>query len=149
LTIMVQPPSMARVGSVLIPSLAVKVTTCAGINGSDPSLRDLDRIWAFATLIDGLGEAVECGLQGMVADSAHSLSNEAAFADQRDGYFLFDNLSIQDVGVYRIRITLVRMDSSGNGAPGTPVAGAASLERVESRRIRIVDSEVPQATPSK
>jgi hypothetical protein len=133
LQIVVQPPSMACQGTILDPPLAVKMGITAAVNGYST---DLNRVWAFATLIDEYDEVVNDKLQGTLADSAHSFSG----GDSSTGYFLFDNLSIESVGSFRIRVTLMRMD---NGS-----SGAASVQQIESDTIVVEEQEVPRQSPS-
>ena len=124
LQIAVQPPSMARLGATLDPPLAVTMRSTAVVNGYSS---DLSRVWAFATLIDDYGEVVNDQLTGTLAESAHSFSS----GNGSRGYILFDNLSIESVGSFRIRVTLMRMD---NGS-----SGAASVQQIESDTIVVED----------
>ena len=133
LEIAVQPPSTARLGATLDPPLAVMMRSTAVANGYSS---DLSRVWAFATLIDDYGEVVKDQLTGTLAESAHTLSS----ADGSTGYFLFDNLCIESVGSFRIRVTLMRMDNSSSGA--------TSVQQIESSTIVIKDQEVARQSPS-
>jgi hypothetical protein len=134
LEIAVQPPSIVRLGATLNPPVAVTMSSSTVINGYGS---DLSRVWAFATLIDDYGEVVNDLLYGTLAESAHAFRN----GDDNTGYFLFDNLSIETVGTFRIRVTLMRMDNSA--------AGASSVQQVESDLIVVEDREVQRVLPSK
>ena len=133
LQIAVQPPSMARLGATLDPPLAVTVRSTAVANGYSS---DLSRVWAFATLIDDYGEVVNDQLTGTLAESAHTSSS----GDSSTSYFLFDNLCIESVGSFRIRVTLMRMDNSSSGA--------ASVQQIESHTIVVEDQEVERQLAS-
>jgi hypothetical protein len=133
LQVAVQPPSMARLGATLDPPLAVMMRSTALVNGYSS---DLSRVWAFATLIDDGGEVVNDQLTGTLAESAHTLSS----GDGSTGYFLFDNLCIESVGSFRIRVTLMRMDNDSSGA--------ANVQQIESDIIVVEDQEVERQSPS-
>jgi hypothetical protein len=133
LQIAVQPPSMARLGATLDPPFAVMMRSTAVANGYSS---DLNRMWAFATLIDDYGEVVNDQLTGTLAESAHAFSS----GDDSTGYFLFDSLSIESVGSFRIRVTLMRMDTGSSGA--------ASVQQIESHTIVVEDQEVERQLPS-
>lgn len=133
LQIAVQPPSMAQLGATLEPPLAVTMRSTAVVNGNSS---DLSRVWAFATLVDDYGEVVNDQLTGTLAESAHNFSS----GDGSTGYFLFDNLSIEGVGSFRIRVTLMRMD---NGS-----SGAASVQQIESDTIVVEDQVVARQSAS-
>jgi hypothetical protein len=133
LEIAVQPPSKARLGATLDPPLAVMMRSTRVVNGYSS---DLSQVWAFATLIDDYGKVVNDQLTGTLAESAHTLSSD----DDSTDYFLFDNLCINRVGSFRIRVTLMRMDSGS--------LDAASEQQVESDAIMVQDQEVEQQLPS-
>jgi hypothetical protein len=133
LQIAVQPPPVARLGTTLDPPLAVMMWSNAVVNGNSS---DLSRVWAFATLIDDYGNVVNDQLTGTLAESAHSFSS----GDGSTCYFLFDNLSIETIGSFRIRVTLMRMDN------GT--SGAASVQQIESDTIVVEDQEVERQPAS-
>jgi hypothetical protein len=133
LQIVVHPPSIARLGTTLDPPLAVLMRSAAVVNGYS---NDLSRVWAFATLIDEYGEVVNDQLTGTLAESAHTLSS----GDGLISYFLFDNLCIESVGSFRIRVTLMQMD---NGS-----SGAASVQQIESDTIMVEDQEVERHSAS-
>jgi hypothetical protein len=133
LQVAVQPPSVARLGATLDPPLAVMMRSTALVNGYSS---DLSRVWAFATLIDDGGEVVNDQLMGTLAESAHTLSN----GDGSTGYFVFDNLRIESVGSFRIRVTLMRMDNDSSGA--------ANVQQIESDTIVVEDQEVERQSPS-
>jgi hypothetical protein len=133
LEIAVQPPSVVRLGATLNPPLAVTMSSTTTMNGYSC---DLSRVWAFATLIDDYGEVIKDDLTGTLAESAQGIGH----GDDSTGYFLFDNLSIERVGSFRIRVTVMRMDNSA--------AGAASVQQVESDLIVVEDREVGRVSPS-
>jgi hypothetical protein len=127
LQIAVQTSSITRLGTVLSPPLAVIMRSTTTVNGYSS---ELSRVWAFATLIDEYGEVVNDQLTGTLADSVHILPR----GDDSEFYFLFGNLSIESTGTFRIRVTLMRMDTGSSGA--------ASLQQIESNTIVVVDHAV-------
>jgi Velvet factor len=133
LEIVVQPPAVAQVGAVLEPPLALTMSTTTTVNGhgGNPG-----RIWASVTLLTEYGSVVSDSLSGSLADSVHSFANR----DDSAGYFLFDNLVIESVGSFRIKVTLMHMDNSGNSA--------TSVDQVETDVIVVEDAEVEQQAPS-
>ncbi len=133
LQVAVQPPSTASLGANLDPPLAVMMRSTAVANGYSS---DLSRVWAFATLVNEYGEVVNDQLTGTLAESAHSFSSGDASA----AYFLFDNLSIENVGAFRVRVTLMRMDSGSSGA--------ASVQQIESDTIVVEEQAVERQLPS-
>jgi hypothetical protein len=137
LQVAVQPPSVARLGATLDPPLAVMMRSTALVTGYST---DLSRVWAFATLIDDGGEVVNDQLTGTLAESAHTLSSGDGSGDGSTGYFLFDNLCIESVGSFRIRVTLMRMDNDSSGV--------ANVQQIESDTIVVEDQEVESQSPS-
>jgi hypothetical protein len=132
LDIAVQPPAVIRRGAVLDPPLVL--VTRANDSVNDHS-EDLTQIWAFATLVDQDGEVVSGSLGGSLAESAHPFTS----SDDSSGYFLFENLSIDSIGTYRLRVTLMRMHSG---------SGAATLQQVTTRLIVVADEDVQGQLPS-
>jgi hypothetical protein len=134
LEIAVQAPSVVRLGATLNPPLAVAMRSTTAANGY---ISDLSRFWALATLIDYYGEVLEDHLFGSRVESASTPRN----GDDSIDYFLFDNLSIECIGSFRIRVTLMRMDKSA--------VDATTVQQVESNLIVVEDREVERAPPSK
>jgi hypothetical protein len=128
--IVVQPPVVVRLGAILDPPL---VATMSFNNMTNGHSGDLDQIWAFVTLVDEYSRIVSESLTGSLAESANAL-------DSSTWYFLFDNLAVQRVGVYRLRVTLMRIDGSG--------VGAASIQQIESRLFNVEDRDVQEQLPS-
>lgn len=140
LTIAVQPPTVIRVNTVLTPPLAVVLDADEEFLGN---VSDLSKVFALATLLDEKGNLFEEALVGRLAESAHLHPREDIM-----GYFLFENLAIKSVGHFCIRITLMRMDSSG-GSSGSSSEGVASIKQVDSRFINVKEGNIQAESPSK
>jgi hypothetical protein len=145
-----QPAAKCGRRALLRPPLRVHLhLPDGGADGPAPSV-DLSTIWAVASLTDASGTTTLAPprqnlLTGVLVDSVHSSleADEAAggaattVADA-DGFVQFANLAILETGRYRIRVTLIKMQSSHSSAAATAHAGS-SLQSIESDIIEIVD----------
>lgn len=136
----VQPPTVVAVGTILRPPIAVALVTDQPDHGNNV---DLGKVFAYATLMDDDGNAVEDALVGRLAESAHAHPKDGILA-----YFLFENLSIIDVGRFSIRITLIRVDSPSGGS-GPSSEGMTSITQVDSRSVVVREGYVHAQSPSK
>jgi hypothetical protein len=146
LSVAVQPPARAQSGVALYPPLAGRLSSETNI------FDELSQFWAVATLIDYSGEVLDDQLGGKVADSAHPLpetthSSSSSSNGRKDrAYFYFPDLVINEPGRYRIRISLMQMDYSGDSSlEGTVVV----RESVDSHSITVQDEPASSSRPSK
>jgi hypothetical protein len=130
---------------VLYPPVACRLSSETNI------FEELSQFWAAATLIDYSGEVLYDQLGGKVADSAHPLpetthSSSSGSNGRRDrAYFFFPDLVINEPGRYRIRISLMQMDSSGDSSSeGTVVV----REYVDSHSIIVQNGPANPSRPS-
>jgi hypothetical protein len=159
--IVVQPPAAARQGIRLYPP----ITVCLRIRDAhtDEEIEgrgQLGRLWALASVVeeDNRIESRSPGthiLTGNLVDSAHPLYDDAdsPVADQGSSetpvmepnrnnrfgsYLTFPGLILNEMGNFRIRITLIRMEIGGRAAAAAQ-EGGLTLGEVQSRVIRIGD----------
>jgi hypothetical protein len=131
LEIAVQPPAMARLGEVLEPPLVLRVRLDSG---------DISQIWAHTSLVNENGNAIATALRGSLAASAQPMVG----GSNQVGYFLFDNLVINNVGRFRIRVILMQMDS-----PVSNSNCATTLQQVDSRLTDVQGGLIQRCQPSK
>jgi hypothetical protein len=131
LEVVVQPPTVARLGGTLEPPFVLKLRLDSG---------DIGQIWAHASLVNESGNAIAGALKGSLAASAQPMDGRSSLV----GYFLFDNLVIDNVGRFRIRVTLMRMDPPGSGGNC-----ATTVQQADSRLIDVQNGRVQRCQPSK
>ena len=146
--VVIQPPSTVRPGEALATPLIVSLKNMQVLGAHGPSGRC--PVWAFASIIPGgSGEAAESVsdqrglLSGSLVDSPHEawLDDSNVFE-----YVRFPRLTINQVGEYRIQVSLIRMCPSQVGTrefPGT----VESVGFVRTKNIR-VDSAASTQSPS-
>jgi hypothetical protein len=137
LDVAVQPPLRARLGVPLYPPLALKICIPSMSNGDNIMTEDLTQMWAYAVLLNEAGEVIPEALTGDLVDSAHALT-VGQNSGTINGFFIFNNINIQSEGSFRIRITLMHMESESE---------AASIISVQTRPIQAVNQEVPTEMP--
>ncbi|KAI9767890.1 MAG: hypothetical protein M1840_005383 [Geoglossum simile] len=176
--VVVQPPATARQGIRLYPPITVRLRirdahTDEEIEGQG----QLGRLWALASVVeeDSRVEPRPPGthiLTGNLVDSAHPLYDDAdsPVAGQESdettvaapyqnnalgSYLTFPGLVFNETGSFRIRITLIRMETSGRAAAAAQ-EGGLTLGEVQSRVIRIGDGlnssemgELPSLDPTR
>jgi hypothetical protein len=156
--IAVQPPATAQPGMRLYPPITVRLRIRDARTDEEVDGRvQLGRLWAFASVLEE-GDQTELRpsgthvLTGNLVDSAHPLydDGDSPEVDQESSattaepyplntlgsYLTFPGLVLNDTGDFRIRITLIRMDTSS-----TPTAaaqeGGLTLGEVRSRIVHI------------
>jgi hypothetical protein len=152
LDLAVQPPTQIRPGETLYPPVA------ASLSSETNMYNELSQTWAVATLVRQSGEVLEGHLGGRVADSAHPLpesshghnhsrgGGSSSNAKKDRAYFYFPDLIIHEPGQYRIRVSLMQMDFSGEASPSGEVK---VCDYVESRSIVVEDRADNHTKPSK
>jgi len=147
----VQPPSQTRPGVPLYPPVT------ASLSSNTSTFIELSQTWAFATLIHKQsGEVLHEGLRGRIADSAHPLPDQtegqssgsrssSSSSTERDrAYFYFPDLVIDEPGNYRIRVSLMEMDSSQD----TSSEGVVCVrETIDSRSIIVEENPSHDSRP--
>ena len=132
-----EPPAQARPGSILDPPMIIrlrKMPTQAGQESAeDPSL-----LFAFMSLTaeDGstsLAPPRNDLLTGTLSDSIHSLQQDLYPDDTELGFASFPEVVINDPGSYRLKISIMKMDTSA----GSRFQGAVNLQTSLSRVIRV------------
>jgi hypothetical protein len=161
----VQPPEEARSGVVLSPPIVVKIRQRPSHENDDHGDEGADNsglLWASASLLDETGLAMLAPprtdlFQGSLVDSARPFSGTPDDVEGREGqprqsrrqaigrnnvpgasdsFVMFPNLTIRDTGIYRIQVTLSRMEKGGSTAL-SPVIGTVTVAKVQSRTIHV------------
>jgi hypothetical protein len=133
--LVVPPPSQIQVGMPFSPKSTVEAMSDDDSNSN--SELDFSRLVAVATLDTAEGQtAGSNALSGRrLADSVHALPESRSDSAGRPvGVVSFPSINIQSAGTYRLRITLIRIDS------GNPDGGAAA-------NIREIHSDVIRVSP--
>jgi hypothetical protein len=152
--IIVQPPSSARAGYPLTGTIIVRLRTTN--THPDEAIADSGNLVAVATLIPGPNSTVSPDpnvlrtfLAGRYFDTIHPFSDDEADGSIASmelddpygvGYMRFPELVIRQAGVYRIRITLIRIRNSSADPPVASVAGGSSVQIVDSNPIVVQGS---------
>ena len=152
--IVVQPPPTARAGYSLNGTIIVRLRTTN--THPDDAIADSGNLVAVATLIPGPNSTVPSDpnvlstlLAGRYFDNIHPFSDDEAdgsiasmeLDDPRGvGYMRFSDLVIRQAGIYRIRITLIRIRNSSSDPPVASVAGGSSVQIVDSNPIVVQGS---------
>ncbi|KAL8994300.1 MAG: hypothetical protein Q9188_007107 [Gyalolechia gomerana] len=146
--IVIEPPREARLGDRLIPPPTVCLRTPEDHREDESLVEDLSRFWASVSMVseDGmvaLAPPSTTLISGTLVDSvreAYHVEDEGEI-----GYFLFQNLSINQPGNFRFRISLMQMPTSGTQAPDgngdtTPLLGIMNTGSILTRVISIHDN---------
>jgi hypothetical protein len=152
--IVVQPPSSARAGYPINGTIIVRLRTTN--THPDDAIRDSGNLVAIASLVPGPNSSVSSDpnvlstlLAGRYYDTIHPFSDDEAdgsitsmeLDDPRGvGYMRFPDLVIRQAGIYRIRITLIRIRNSSSDPPVDSVGGASSVQIVDSNPIVVQGS---------
>ncbi|KAF1958071.1 hypothetical protein CC80DRAFT_443275 [Byssothecium circinans] len=149
--IVVQPPSSARAGYAINGTIVVRLRTTNMY--ADDAIEDSQNLIALASLVPVAGSSapdprtLDRSLGGRRYVSVHQFSDDEADGSiaamelddpQGVGYMNFPDLSIHQTGTFRIRITLIRVPSSGNPS----IAGGVSIQAIDSNPI-VVQSSGP------
>ncbi|KAI9889564.1 MAG: hypothetical protein M1814_005167 [Vezdaea aestivalis] len=125
------------------------------INGiGDPNSEEArpNDLWALASLLQaGAGpddSTPTAGLRGRLVESPHAFQPSEAVGENQSpqesgdalqgSYFLFDSLAFVREGIFRIRISLVQMESS-NASSMISVSGGFCIGVIQTRPIEIMD----------
>lgn len=143
-----QPPSGVALGLPIETSVLVSLKVPATDQTVQAESIDTSRFFAVASLVADSrgGERVplEAGIMTgqKMFDSVHAMPDECAdrlAANQPHrlvlGYFSFPGLLIRQSGTYRVRTTLIKMSSSGQGGGSSIVAVDSEPIKVERRSI--------------
>jgi hypothetical protein len=147
--IIVQPPSSARAGHSVNGTIIVRLRTTN--TNADDAIADSGNLVAIATLIPGPNSSVSSDpnvlstlLAGRYFDNIHPFSDDEADGSIASmelddphgvGYMRFPDLVIRQAGIYRIRITLIRIRNSSSDPPMVSIRGGASVQIVDSNPI--------------
>lgn len=152
--VVLQPPATARAGQPLTGSIIVRLR--AVDTDPDEAIADSGNLVAVAALVPGPDSTgstdpvvLNTLLGGRRFDSIRPFSDDEAdgfigsmeMDDPRGvGFMSFNELVIRQPGVYRIRITLIRIRNSSSDPPVASAAGGASIEMVDSNPIVVQGS---------
>lgn len=147
--VVLQPPATARAGHPLPGSIIVRLRTTN--TEPDDAIADSQNLVAVATLVPGpnsTGSTDPTVLNNLLAgrrfDSIHPFSDDVAdgaigsmeMDDPRGvGFMYFPDLIIRQTGVFRVRITLIRIRNSSSDPPVASASGGASVQIVDSNPI--------------
>ena len=143
-----QPPKCVRPGVSLPNPLSIWLRATMS-RGRATDMSEVGRLFAVATLTTCNGWSANVPVSAGVltgqklVDSVHPVPRENTLRDIESnrgraiGYFSFPNLAIRQEGVYRIRITLIRV-SAMIGEGGDSLQGGLSIHAVDSSPV-IVD----------
>jgi hypothetical protein len=134
--VLVQPPPSVRAGRHLTPVLMVRLRSLQ--QGLDEDEDDAAHLLAVATLVaehaDKTHEELQNALAGRRFDSIHPFTDETE--SRGVGYASFPDLVIRDEGVYRIRVTLIKVRNAEGGASPIP-DGGSNVHAVETNPITV------------
>lgn len=147
--VVVQPPQTAWAGHSLNGSIIVRLRT--PYTNPDSATDDSNyNLAAVATLVPGSGSAstdlsaLQQQLAGQRFSSLNSFADAAADGsigsmEMEDphgvGFYTFSELAIRQAGVYRIRITLMRIRNFSSDPPVASPAGGVVVQVVDSNPI--------------
>lgn len=135
--ILVEPPHGARPGHVLTPATTISLRSRHSPGGREAAIDDAARCWGFLTVVSTDGSTslappsttlVSGALVASVRDPASDDGN-----NEEVGQILFQNITINHPGDYRLRISLLRMTD-----PLSPVPSVRNVGSVLTRIVRVV-----------
>ncbi|KAL8933645.1 MAG: hypothetical protein Q9216_006273 [Gyalolechia sp. 2 TL-2023] len=148
INIIIEPPREARPGEVLIPPLALCLHARGDHREDESLVEDLSSYWASVSLVseDGLVALAPPSttlISGILVDSvreAYQMEHEGEI-----GYFLFQNLSINQPGNFRFCISLMQMPTGRHQTPNpsgniTPSFDVMNIGSTFTRVIRVYES---------
>lgn len=117
----VQPPSEARSGNVLDPPTRISLRPHGVERGEEVRIADISGYWAFISVVseDGtttLAPPSTSLLSGTLVAPVHEACPNGD--EQEAGHLSFENLTINQPGNFRLRISLLRMVTVNTGASG-------------------------------
>lgn len=144
----VQPPSTARLGAALRPPVTVRLRTANGETAGEADNAETANLLAVATLTaDSFNDSANpidpnSLLEGRRFDSIHpfigddDLHGHETAETRSVGYVSFPDLVIRQEGTYRIRVTLIKVQSATNETPlASP--GGSSVQVIDSNPITV------------
>jgi hypothetical protein len=148
--IILQPPPEVRTSVRIDPFLVVSLGPRSPQSGRSTPTSNMSGVWAMASLTTADGTEVLTPprpdlLEGQLVDSVH-LPMEPGSGPET-GYALFPNLRVQQPGRYRIRISLIDMDSNGSSL-GMSSQGGMNVQVVNSS-VFTVHPAAPLFRPSR
>ncbi|KAL8998662.1 MAG: hypothetical protein Q9169_002323 [Polycauliona sp. 2 TL-2023] len=134
--IILQPPVESRPGNTLTPPMIISLRKRSAPYGEVALEADTGGCWAIASVVseDGLVALAPPSsslLSGTLADSVHSSRLTEAEGDV--GHLAFDNLTINQPGCFRLRISLLQMP----GNQDSLATGVRNIASVLSHVIRV------------
>lgn len=154
LELAVKPPTCVRPGMTMSLPIVVAVKVSAmKENGSGPTGGgDMSGVWAFVSLVNDDDSAVLAPprtdlLLGRMAASVRAPSPRAEPNRRIVGYAHFPDLRISQPGQYRLRVSLIDMDSSGPSYREDAQVGL-NVRSITSNIIRVGSSGASQPSKS-
>lgn len=146
--IIVQPPHQARSGHVLTPPTTISLRSSGASQAGQGLGGNINNYWAFVSVVseDGmvaLAPPSTTLLSGALADSVHE--DRLTDSGQGIGHCAFPNLTINQAGDFRLRISLLRMPT-GQGGPsaGSLDTSVRNVASVLSHVIHVHDNASAQ-----
>ena len=150
LELLIKPPSLLRPGiSPALPIVvAVKPETGKENGVGTCGVGDMSGMWALVCLLSEDGSEVlvppQSGLlTGRMVASIHAPSAQAEPNRQIVGYAHFPDLAITTPGAYRLRVSLIDMDSNGPSYLGSREEGR-NVRSIVSGVVRVVTNAAPE-----
>lgn len=137
--IVIQPPAETRPGNILRPPTVVSLRKVGASHREEGLSTDINGYWAFVSVVseDGLVALAPPStslISGTLADSVHE--GRLTEAEEDVGHLAFPNLAINQIGRFRLHISLLQMP----GSPGSLSAGES--EPTDVKNIASVMSDV-------
>ncbi|KAI9767371.1 MAG: hypothetical protein M1840_005781 [Geoglossum simile] len=149
--ITVHPPEVVPRGSVLQPPVTAILRIRDPLTHKEiPARRHLIGLWAIASAVpkEYQGQPMASNafmLCGSMVDSAHPFSDDSKSEkaggtpgqpsrNSSSSYFTFPNLYFKEKGEYRIRVMLMKMETSGDS-----YGGCVMLKHAISQVVKVVD----------
>ena len=135
--IIIQLPEWVRPGQTISPPLVVRLSRReVGGYVSD----NLSHFFAFVSLTSADGNRSLAPprndlIAGNLSDSIHPLGADPAFDEQEVGFMSFPNIRIQQMGHYRLRVSLLSMEVGSSDGP----RGATNLQSTLSSVVQVYD----------
>ena len=129
MNVIVQPPPQVRPGTTLSPPIIVRLEK-TGVEDK----RDTSQLFAFVSVISEDGSTSLAPprndlIAGGISDSVHTLESDTESSDDEEvGFLSFPDLTIEEPGDYRLKVSLMKVIVSG---------GAMNLQSTLSRVIHV------------
>ncbi|KAL8730161.1 MAG: hypothetical protein Q9166_004244 [cf. Caloplaca sp. 2 TL-2023] len=146
--IVIQPPGEARPGNILMPPTTISLRSHGTSRHEEELGEDINSYWVFVSVVSADGMVALAPpsttlLSGTLTDSIH----EGRLTEhERDiGHSSFQNLVINQAGDFRLRFSLIRMQTSQHGT-STGGLGTPSVRNITSVLSHII--HVAEDTPA-